>query len=63
LLIADDPAAFAETVVSVLNDAELRRHLAHNARALVEAQYNWKGIGAQFVALVERAIRRHTHSR
>jgi glycosyltransferase involved in cell wall biosynthesis len=53
LLVADDPAAFAEATLRLLRDAALRARLAHNARALVEAQYDWAHIGAQFVELVE----------
>lgn len=53
LLIADDPAAFAEAVLRLLRDASLRARLARNARALVEAKYDWAHIGAQFAALVE----------
>jgi len=54
LLIADDPAAFAEAVVRLLRDPALRARLAQNARALVEAHYDWAHIGAQFAALVEQ---------
>jgi glycosyltransferase involved in cell wall biosynthesis len=53
LLIADAPDAFAEAVVNVLRDTELRRRLATHARALVEARYDWGPIGQQFVELVE----------
>ena len=57
LLIADDSAAFAESTLRLLRDAALRARLARNARALVEAKYDWSHIGAQFVQLVERTIR------
>ncbi len=53
LLIADDPAAFAEATLRLLRDVALRARLVHNARALVEAKYDWAHIGAQFAALVE----------
>jgi glycosyltransferase involved in cell wall biosynthesis len=53
LLVADDPAAFSEATLRLLRDAALRARLAHNARALVEAKYDWAHIGAQFVELVE----------
>lgn len=53
LLITDDPARFAQYVIALLRDPAQRAHLAHNARCLVETQYDWETIGAQFVALVE----------
>ncbi|HOU11922.1 MAG TPA: glycosyltransferase family 4 protein [Anaerolineae bacterium] len=56
LLLADDPAAFATAVLRVLREPDLRAHLIHNARALVEAQYDWKMIGAQFVNLIETSL-------
>ena len=58
LLIADTPAAFAEAVGRVLRDPALRARLSVNARALVEAKYDWPAIGAQFVELVESASQR-----
>lgn len=58
LLIADDPAAFAEAVLRVLRDPALRKRLALNARGLVESRYDWETIGAHFVAQVEAEIRR-----
>jgi polysaccharide biosynthesis protein PslH len=53
LLLADEPAAFAEKTARLLRDATLRRALAGQARHLVEQAYNWKSIGAAFVRLVE----------
>lgn len=53
LLIADTPDAFADRVVALLADAQLRARLAAAARALVEAEYDWRVLGPRFVALVE----------
>ena len=55
LLIADDPSEFAEATVRLLRNEELRQRLAQNARRLVEERYDWAGIGARFVDLVEEA--------
>lgn len=55
LLIADTPETFAARTVALLHDEPLRRRLAANARRLVEERYEWRQIGAQFVALVEQA--------
>ena len=53
LLLADTPATFADAVLRVMRDRDLRERLRHNARVLVEQRYDWEAIGAQFVALVE----------
>lgn len=45
ILIRDDPAAFAEAVVRVLTDADLRCHLETNARRTAEECYAWPIIG------------------
>lgn len=42
LLIADEPADFANAVVRLLNDFRLRESLAYNGRRLVEAKYDWQ---------------------
>lgn len=58
ILIADDPADFARHTIALLSQPELRTRLAGNARALVQARYDWEPIGRQFTALVERVARR-----
>lgn len=54
LLIADTPDAFAQAVVSLLQNAELRHRIAQNAYGLVRAQYDWRVIMPRFLDLVER---------
>lgn len=56
ILIADEPAEFAEQITRLLRDAALREHLASNARRLMETRYDWHGIGQRFVHLVEEAV-------
>ena len=58
ILLADEPAAFAEHTLQLLGDAALRRRLTANARRLVEERYDWEQIGQRFVKLVEGAIHR-----
>jgi len=58
ILIADEPADFAAQVVRLLRDADLRARLAANARRAVEARYDWRAIGQQFVELVESAVQK-----
>lgn len=57
ILIADEPAEFAAQVVRLLGDPDLRARLAASARRAVEARYDWRAIGAQFVDLVESTVR------
>ncbi len=47
ILIADTPEEFAQEVVRLLLDRDLRRQLAQNARRLVEEKYDWKQSAAQ----------------
>ena len=45
ILFADTPQDFAERVVQLLNDEQLRRRLGANARSLAEKEYSWEVIG------------------
>ncbi len=58
LLLADEPAAFAESVVRLLQNSSLRQRLASTARQLVEERYDWAHIGGRFVTLIEDAVQR-----
>jgi len=60
LLIGDTPEVFADAVLRIMRDNNLRERLRRNARALVEQQYDWETIGAQFVALVEETVEGQT---
>lgn len=55
LLIADTPGAFAEAVLNIIQDTDLRRRLTDNAYALVASKYDWATIMPRFLALVERS--------
>jgi polysaccharide biosynthesis protein PslH len=59
ILIADEPAEFANQVIHLLRDTALRERLARNARRLVEMRYDWQGIGQSFVHRVEQAVEKH----
>jgi glycosyltransferase involved in cell wall biosynthesis len=47
ILIRDEPAAFAEAVVRVLEDPALGRRLGEGGRATAERFYGWNVIGAR----------------
>lgn len=52
LLIADDPADFANACISLLNDAKRRDELAREALALVTARFSWEGAAREFEKIV-----------
>lgn len=58
ILIADDPGAFAECIVQLLKDDELRNSLTTGGRQLVKRRYNWPTIMPDFLGLVETASAR-----
>ncbi|RJP50443.1 MAG: glycosyltransferase [Anaerolineaceae bacterium] len=49
ILIADDPAAFAQQTVRLLKDSSFRQQLARNGRQAVEARYDWDVITKKLV--------------
>ena len=56
LLVADDPAEFADATVRLLRDPALRQSLTEEAGRLVAQHYDWGVIAPQFLALVEKVI-------
>ncbi len=57
LLVAGEPAAFAEAVLRVLKDPDLRRRLSMAGRQAVQA-YDWTKVRRSFVSYVEELVRR-----
>ena len=49
ILIRDDPKAFAQAIVSVLEDRQLARRLGEGGRARVEQRYSWDVIGEELI--------------
>ena len=54
LLIADTPQEFAAAVKQLLENAELRQHLADNAYQLISEKYDWRAVMPNFLKLVDR---------
>ncbi|MDH3296809.1 MAG: glycosyltransferase family 4 protein [Gemmatimonadota bacterium] len=50
-LVCDDPTAFADAVVRVLNDAQLERRLSRAARAVAVRSYSWDAIGERMLSV------------
>ncbi len=55
LLVADEPEAFACSVIELLKDRERRQALGTAGRALVEAEYSWQRCGDRLHQVVEGA--------
>lgn len=49
LILADDPESFAEAVVILLEDADLRTQLGEAAHAFVAAHYDWDAVFPRFL--------------
>jgi polysaccharide biosynthesis protein PslH len=56
ILIADSPLAFAEAVISIVNNPTLRKRLADNSYQLVKEKYDYKVVMPNFLNLVEQII-------
>ena len=56
LLIADSPDAFSEKVLSLIEDDTLRRRIIHNARELVEKDYNWRKLTNKLEDIYEDVV-------
>lgn len=58
IIIADDAKTFAEKVIALLKDKELRQSVANNARALVEKKYGWSSIAKRMDLIYENILTR-----
>jgi len=57
LLVADQPAAFAQSIVDLLQNVEQRTALGNAGRKLAETEYSWKQCGDDIIRALEK-IRR-----
>jgi polysaccharide biosynthesis protein PslH len=57
LLMADTPADYAEAVISLIKEPELRHRITDNAYDLVRQKYDWRVIAPKFLSLVEKVAR------
>jgi glycosyltransferase involved in cell wall biosynthesis len=62
ILLEDDPASFADAIVNLLGDVNLRRKY-EAAAAATARQYDWSVIAAQFVRVLEKMIRMASDAR
>jgi glycosyltransferase involved in cell wall biosynthesis len=59
ILVADDPAGFAGTVLRLLGDESLRTKLAANGRKLVRERYEWDHIGKELERFLYQVVEKH----
>lgn len=58
ILLADTPDAFADAVISLLEDEDRRKRLGKSARALVEQNYSWVRVAEKFGRILEQVAAR-----
>jgi glycosyltransferase involved in cell wall biosynthesis len=56
LLLGDEPEEFAQQVVRLLGDADLRSRLSTNGRRLIDERYHWRAIAKQYVDVLDAVI-------
>jgi hypothetical protein len=59
MIVADEPAAFAEGIVTLLGDDELRKRLGAAGRAFAARRFGVEAVRGRFERAVEDAIARH----
>jgi glycosyltransferase involved in cell wall biosynthesis len=58
LLLADDPASFAENTLRLLGNAAQRAQIGKAARCLVEQNYSWAMVSKGFAQVLENVVKR-----
>lgn len=58
IIIADDPRDFAERVIKLLNNEELRNRIGANARKLMEEEYSWEKMTDKLNEVLQKAVSR-----
>jgi glycosyltransferase involved in cell wall biosynthesis len=53
ILIADEPADFADKIISLVSDPGKSTLISDNARKLVEDKYSWDKIGSSIASFLE----------
>ena len=54
IILADDPRDFAERVIELLNNEELRNRIGANARKLMEEKYSWERLTDELNMVLEK---------
>ena len=62
LLLADDPASFADSTLRLLGNASQRAEIGKAARNLVEENYSWAKVSKGFAQVLENVVKRRRQS-
>jgi len=57
IVIADEPARFAQAVVHMIRDGDARRKIEAAARRIVVDRYDWAAVAQDFEDALTRAVR------
>ena len=57
IVIADEPARFAQAVVHMIRDGDARRAIEREARRVVVERYDWAAVAQGFEEALRRAVR------
>jgi polysaccharide biosynthesis protein PslH len=58
LLLADDPASFADSTLRLLGNAAQRAQIGQTARLLVQENYSWATVSKGFAQALENVVKR-----
>lgn len=56
VVLADEPARFAQAVVHMIRDVDARQRIEREARRLVVEQYDWSAVAKDFEAALARLV-------
>ncbi|NPV68016.1 MAG: glycosyltransferase [Anaerolineae bacterium] len=62
VILAREPAEISRAAIRLLQDAELRRRIAHHGRRLVETRYTWGHVASAYEDLYSQLIREYDRS-
>jgi glycosyltransferase involved in cell wall biosynthesis len=61
ILLADTPADFAQSVLSLLRDPSQRQRLGTSARTLVQENYSWTKVAESFANILAEVVSHVEH--
>jgi len=56
IIVSDKPEEFAQSVINLLKDKQLRQSISHNGRKLVEEKYGWSSIVQGFERIYSKMV-------
>ena len=56
ILLRDTPDEFADAVVSLMNNEDMRHKIEKGGRELVESKYDWQAVGNKLCKIFEATV-------